>query len=1131
MSAVLYPGIKAVHLVLTRPYDSIRTTDIRDDLLGVKVWFSTTSGFDPAQGQGALYSEANSLLTTINGLDENKDYYVRYAFISKIDPETYTISSQLTAKTIGAGVQVYGYLTNDPVGISTDSSGVISVNGTTTPTVQQQAAAWQTVTGGVFKVYNNSEDVTDKASALLGPVYSIKSNSYSGGLVQGNVVINAATGEYYTTNLTSDNGSVIFQAVYNGVTIEIVWSVYKGKAGQLAPILRLSSTGKEFVYKNVITIAGKTTSYNVDPATIKITANLTNLTGEAVFHTKAFSRGYYDGSGTYIPSIELGTGNVQILFTQTGNTIEMTSTQFSDPIQYAVDVGFVLVTATIGTVSDSMSIYRIVDGTDNIVVEQSNPAHLISAAQNGDTTPENYNGSGNIIQVKRGITTLSVDNSSPYPANTWRVVTIDSSNITCDTSPEVGTDFIRYDPMASMTADDAYIDYTVRIQLTSSDTTNKYQDYKVRQSFAKSKQGTQGTQGTRGTAGVAGTSAGSLVLQDSIVLVGPSSGYAGIDFSAAAVQLTAYIGSIKLTGTETPQAQGLTYSCTVNAAGVSGVAVLYNDINSTLSLSAPTQVNYDPAYVDVTAQLRDAAGAVHSTITRRVVYTVARSVPKFVTISAFKWGTSVGTFTQAFTYTWETRAVSAYPSGWSASAGASTATGQTLYQINLTITDTGAALTTAANWSNAVSSSIGFREDGSVGPTGASARRAYIVNTSDTAPASPTAATGDKAPTSWSFTATSTLTAGQYMYQVDGTLSGQSGNITWGNPYLSNLKVGSLSAISANLGTVGISTVGSLSTTGKTYGSATSGIFLGYDSNAYKMQVGSNTNGMTWDGSNFAVTGGTVTGSVINTAASGVRATLTGSGLTVYGDGTNVTLTVNASGIFCSKPTGSIASAITGETAGALYTSAVSGSSSSGATGVYGTNTSTGYAGQFIGTNCLYLSGSVTTAALAGVAGVWLTNAILPIVDNTYVLGYADNRWSSIWSANGVVQTSDIRTKRDIVECDLGLDFISKLRPVSYKFISGGNKVIPQPDIINEYGISIKQDPLIEETPGQRTHYGLIAQEVKAVLGDKDAGLWVLSDINNPQSMQAMRYEELIAPMIKAIQELQAEIQQLKKGN
>lgn len=480
MSAQLYPGIKAVHLVLTRPYDTVRLTDIRDDLLGVKVWFSTTSGFDPNLGQGTLYSEANSLLTTITGLDEDKTYYVKYAFISKIDPTTYTVSSQLTAKTLAAGVHVYGYLTNDPVGISTSSTGVISVtvsgSAVTNPTVQQQATAWQQASAGVFKVYNDNQDVTGANDSTLGPgnpgpVYSIKTDSYLGGLSSANVVINATTGAYYATGMTTgyDNGSVTFQAVYNGVTIERVWSVYRGKAGQLAPIITLTTNVKEFIYKDVNATTSQTTSST-------ITATLTNLTAQPVFTTQAFTRA----------GVALGTGAIQVGFTQDGNSITITDTQFS---ALGITLGYVIVTATIGTVFDSLTLYRLNDGTDQITVEQSNPSHTISAAANGDTVLANYVGSGNTITVKKGITTLNVDNDSPYTVNTWRVSNITAVNITCDPSPEVFASSIRYDPMSAMSADDAYIDYTITVQTTATTT----QDFVVRQSFAKSKQGIQGS--------------------------------------------------------------------------------------------------------------------------------------------------------------------------------------------------------------------------------------------------------------------------------------------------------------------------------------------------------------------------------------------------------------------------------------------------------------------------------------------------------------------------------------------------------------------------------------------------------------------------------------------------------------
>ena len=62
-------------------------------------------------------------------------------------------------------------------------------------------------------------------------------------------------------------------------------------------------------------------------------------------------------------------------------------------------------------------------------------------------------------------------------------------------------------------------------------------------------------------------------------------------------------------------------------------------------------------------------------------------------------------------------------------------------------------------------------------------------------------------------------------------------------------------------------------------------------------------------------------------------------------------------------------------------------------------------------------------------------------VDNAYVCGRAWNRWSAIWASNGTIQTSDRRQKTDIQETELWLDFISKLNPVSYKWISGWNEV------------------------------------------------------------------------------------------
>lgn len=128
--------------------------------------------------------------------------------------------------------------------------------------------------------------------------------------------------------------------------------------------------------------------------------------------------------------------------------------------------------------------------------------------------------------------------------------------------------------------------------------------------------------------------------------------------------------------------------------------------------------------------------------------------------------------------------------------------------------------------------------------------------------------------------------------------------------------------------------------------------------------------------------------------------------------------------------------------------------------------------------------------------------------------GVTSNKfWKTIYSNTGTINTSDLRLKTNVNNSVLGLDFINSLRPVSYKFIEGG---------LDESGASV---------PGSRTHWGLIAQEVKSSVdsaGVEDFAGWVLLEKNNPDSEQALRYEEFIAPLIKAVQELTARVEALE---
>jgi len=147
---------------------------------------------------------------------------------------------------------------------------------------------------------------------------------------------------------------------------------------------------------------------------------------------------------------------------------------------------------------------------------------------------------------------------------------------------------------------------------------------------------------------------------------------------------------------------------------------------------------------------------------------------------------------------------------------------------------------------------------------------------------------------------------------------------------------------------------------------------------------------------------------------------------------------------------------------------------------------------------------------------------IYPTTDNAVTNGGSGFRWSAIWAANGTIQTSDERAKTDVSDAELGFNFIKSLRPVSYKWVEGGKVDTGKRDDDGNY--------IYQSVPGERTHWGFIAQEVKEAVDDAgvDFGGWILTDKNDPNSQQALRYDQFIAPLTKALQEAIAKIETLE---
>ena len=128
-----------------------------------------------------------------------------------------------------------------------------------------------------------------------------------------------------------------------------------------------------------------------------------------------------------------------------------------------------------------------------------------------------------------------------------------------------------------------------------------------------------------------------------------------------------------------------------------------------------------------------------------------------------------------------------------------------------------------------------------------------------------------------------------------------------------------------------------------------------------------------------------------------------------------------------------------------------------------------------------------------------------PYTNNGLALGASDFRWNIAYITNGVTTGSDARSKKDIVESNLGLDFILRLNPVSYKWKEDSSKAPAE---------------LVD-----RTNFGFIAQEVEESLEGQDFGGLMY---DSQTDLYGLRYEQFIAPLTKAIQEQQEIIKSLQ---
>ncbi len=206
--------------------------------------------------------------------------------------------------------------------------------------------------------------------------------------------------------------------------------------------------------------------------------------------------------------------------------------------------------------------------------------------------------------------------------------------------------------------------------------------------------------------------------------------------------------------------------------------------------------------------------------------------------------------------------------------------------------------------------------------------------------------------------------------------------------------------------------------------------------------------------------------------------------------------------------TGALSNVTTGDNNSALGKDAMTSVNTwSNATGI-------GYQAEVAGSNEVQLGNSLTT---------------------TYVYGTVQNR-------------SDLRDKADVRDTVLGLDFINLLRPVDYRWDMRDDyrpamPVRPSVDApaeelaaynsaMTEWSAASKLANLVHDGSKKRDrfHHGLIAQEVAGLIAESgiDFGGFQDRTVNGGEDVLSIGYDEFIAPMIKAIQELSAEVAALK---
>ena len=266
MSYIITAGPSSIVLNINTPLDTDGITP-RDDLIGLKVWASNTSGFTPSAAN--LVYNGTGLTVTYTGLAANIPWYIRYALISEIEPDNYTISNEITATPLAASAQT--------VDISGYSAFVKSTTGTYTPATATLTAVLNGITSPVYSwtITGGTLSASNTASVVVTPAAN-------------------ATSVSVTLSVT---GSGLVTAISKTIVMAIVTD---GTIAYSPPTFYISNYGSTFrkdvsgtIYPSSVTIDTGYSNFKTSPApTFQWQKDGVNISGATSFSYSVPSTDY-----------------------------------------------------------------------------------------------------------------------------------------------------------------------------------------------------------------------------------------------------------------------------------------------------------------------------------------------------------------------------------------------------------------------------------------------------------------------------------------------------------------------------------------------------------------------------------------------------------------------------------------------------------------------------------------------------------------------------------------------------------------------------------------------------------------------------------------------------------------------